>query len=79
MQLNQQVIFLSDGAENLRDLQYHLNPHSEHILDWFHITMKLTVLTNYAKGVKQMNAKIGQEALQLTEKIKWYLWHGNVS
>jgi hypothetical protein len=78
MQLNQQVIFLSDGAENLRDLQYHLNPHSEHILDWFHITMKLTVLTNYAKGVKEMKTEIGEEALQLTEKIKWYLWHGNV-
>lgn len=46
MQPNQQVTFLSDGAEDLAgwtDLQ---NETAEYVLDWFHITMRFTVLTN---------------------------------
>jgi hypothetical protein len=31
--MNQQVTFLSDGEEIIRDLQYYLNPNAEHILD----------------------------------------------
>ena len=33
MQANQQIHFLSDGADNVRDLQYMMYPESEHILD----------------------------------------------
>lgn len=33
MQANQQITFLSDGADNLRDLQYRMYPESEHVLD----------------------------------------------
>jgi hypothetical protein len=77
MQSNQQVIFLSDGAETLRNLQYYLNPHSEHILDWFHITMRLTVLSNCTKGIQEMKKSIGQEAVKAVESVKWHLWHGN--
>jgi len=62
----------------LRDLQLYLNPQSEHILDWFHITMRLTVLRNCAVGVKAMNEQVGEEALEHWESAKWYLWHGNV-
>ena len=39
MQPNQQVTFLSDGVDTVRDLQLYMNPNAEHILDWFHITM----------------------------------------
>lgn len=35
MQANQQITFLSDGADNVRDLQYLMYPESEHLLDWF--------------------------------------------
>ncbi len=28
MQMNQQVTFVSDGADNVRDLQFYLNPHA---------------------------------------------------
>ncbi|TYP00675.1 hypothetical protein LY16_02911 [Xenorhabdus doucetiae] len=38
MQANQQITFLSDGADNLRELQLNLYPESLHVLDWFHIT-----------------------------------------
>lgn len=51
MQVNQQIFFLSDGADNLRELQFSMYPESIHVLDWFHITMRLTVLMQYAKGI----------------------------
>ena len=34
MQENQQVVFLSDGGEDVRNLQFYLNPQAEHLLDW---------------------------------------------
>lgn len=81
MQMNQQVTFLSDGEESIRDLQYYLNPHAEHILDWFHITMRITVMKQVAKGItkKEPDAGISSESIQeKLKKLKWSLWHGNV-
>jgi hypothetical protein len=51
MQANQQITFLTDGGEDIRDLPLYLNPQAEHLLDWFHITMRLTVMTNMAKSL----------------------------
>jgi hypothetical protein len=48
--MNQQVEFLSDGGEDVRNVQLYLNPEAEHLLDWFHLTMRLTVLNQIAKG-----------------------------
>jgi hypothetical protein len=36
MQENQQVVFLSDGSDTVRQLQEYLHPCSEHLIDWFH-------------------------------------------
>jgi len=33
----QHVTFLSDGGDTVRELPAYLHPHSEHVLDWFHI------------------------------------------
>lgn len=57
MRWNQQVTFLSDGADNVRELQWYMNPNAEHLLDWFHITMRLTVMRQMAKGLglREMN------------------------
>ncbi len=52
MQMNQSVVFLTDGGEDIRDLPLYLNPHSEHYLDWFHITMRITVMTNMARSLQ---------------------------
>src|SRR5664279_2794118 len=52
MQANQQVTFLTDGGEDIRELPHHLNPQAEHLLDWFHLTMRITVLTQLAKGLR---------------------------
>jgi hypothetical protein len=46
------VVFLTDGDEDVRDLPLYMNPQAEHYLDWFHITMRLTVLLQMAKGLR---------------------------
>jgi hypothetical protein len=42
MAANQQVTFLTDGGEDIRDLPCNLNAQAEHLLDWFHITMRIS-------------------------------------
>ncbi len=79
MQTNQQVTFLTDGGDDVRELPLHLNPQAEHLLDWFHITMRLTVLNQMAKSVRSRdNPNLTTELGQELERLKWYLWHGNV-
>ena len=77
MQANQQVNFLSDGADTVRDLQLYMNPDAEHILDWFHITMRLTVMCQMSKGLGPPGFELRDLALKELERIKWFLWHGN--
>jgi hypothetical protein len=83
-QLNQQITFLSDGGDTVRELQLYLNPHAEHILDWFHVTMRLTVLQQTAKGLPEMTRDeetdypLRAPVLRDLERLKWYVWHGNV-
>jgi hypothetical protein len=78
MQPNQQITFLSDGADNLRELQCMMYPESEHILDWFHIAMRITVLNQFAKGLIKSDEKEGSEFQKKLMSTKWYLWHGNI-
>ncbi len=83
MQLNQQIVFLSDGGDTVRKLQLYLNPEAEHLLDWFHVTMRLTVLNQTAKGLPitfeddDKKHELREPILKAIESIKWYLWHGN--
>lgn len=79
MQENQKVIFLSDGAENIWQLQRFLNPRAKHILDWFHISMRFTNLINYAKGYQKYNPGSGTELLEELHSAKWHLWHGHTT
>jgi hypothetical protein len=78
MQFNQQVTFLSDGDDKVRELQLYLNPNAEHLLDWFHITMRLTVMRQMAKGLGTQGTELRESAIKELERIKWFLWHGNV-
>ena len=78
MQMNQQVTFFSDGGDTVRDLQLYLNPQAEHLLDWFHITMRITVMKQMAKGVTFPDGWLYKDMDQTLESLKWYLWHGNV-
>src|SRR6266850_6996548 len=84
LQMNQQLTFLSDGGDTVRDLQLYMSPEAEHLLDWFHVSMRLTVLQQTAKGLPDktrdeeedypLRDPVGQEL----ERLKWFLWHGNV-
>jgi len=77
LQANQDVTFLTDGGEEVRALTELITPESEHVLDWFHITMRLTVLSQYARGVAQHDDAEGKRLLAELERIKWLIWHGN--
>jgi hypothetical protein len=78
LQMNQEITFLSDGNDTLRALQLEMSPKATHILDWFHLTMKLTVLGQYGKGLVQCEAERGEQICDQIERLKWSLWHGQV-
>jgi hypothetical protein len=60
------------------------------LLDWFHITMRITVMTNMAKSLQpptpdpdleltaDVMTKLIAEVREDLERLKWFLWHGNV-
>jgi hypothetical protein len=80
MQANQQVTFFTDGGETVRRLPENLYPQAEHILDWFHLTMRITVLQQCARGLPDPPG--AQPATERTlerrlESVKHHLWHGN--
>jgi hypothetical protein len=83
LQMNQQIEFLSDGGDTVRDVQRYLSPEAEHLLDWFHITMRLTTMTQSAKGLPETMGDekpvpLRDEIVRQLERTKWFLWHGNV-
>ena len=78
MQENQQVVFMSDGGENVRRMQEYLHPCSEHLIDWFHITMRLTVLQQQTKALKEERPRTGADISKRLESVKHFLWHGNI-
>ena len=55
-----------------------MSPEAEHILDWFHITMKLTVLDQYGKCLVHDDQVLGEQIRDQIARLKWSLWHGNV-
>src|SRR6266850_1432940 len=84
LQMNQQIEFLSDGGDTVRDLQLYLSPEAEHLLDWFHVAMRLTVLQQTAKGLPdktrddEEDYPLRDPVVRELERLKWFLWHGNV-
>ncbi len=83
MQANQQVTFFSDGGETVRTLPAYLHPEADHILDWFHLTMKITVLQHCARGLPESKAATivadttGEERLgRCLASVKHHRWHG---
>ena len=55
-----------------------MSPKATHILDWFHLTMKLTVLEQYGKGLVHCEAALGEAIREQIARLKWSLWHGQV-
>jgi hypothetical protein len=71
------VVFMSDGGENVRRVQEYLHPFSEHLIDWFHITMRLTVLQQQTKALQEERPETGADVSKQLESVKHLLWHGN--
>ena len=78
MQANQQVVFLSDGGEDIRQLREYLHPNGEHVIDWFHITMRLTVLQQQTKALEEKQPQGAAAISKQLKSIKYLLWHGNL-
>ena len=77
-QLNQQITFLSDGEDAVRNLQHYMSPEAEHILDWWHVTQKLTILDQYGKGLAHCDPVLGASIRDKIDRLKWSLWNGNI-
>jgi hypothetical protein len=78
LQHNQELVFLSDGEESLRQLQYYLRPHSQHWLDWLHLTMQLTGLGQSFEGLVGADAQRATELQEALKHTKWNLWQGKL-
>jgi hypothetical protein len=79
LQRDQPVTFLSDGGDTVRELPRGLHPQAEYLLDWFHLTMRLTVMSRVAKGVREADQPdLSADLEEMLEHLKWNLWHGKV-
>jgi len=78
LQMNQDMTFLADGNDTLRALQLEMSPQATPMLDWFHLTMRLTVLDQYGKGLVHDEAVLGEAIREKIARLKWSLWHGQV-
>ena len=77
-QENQPVTFLTDGGDTVQNMALYMAPASEHLLDWFHITIRITVMRQYVKGLSHHNPEEGQATDRLLRQIKGYLWNGSL-
>ena len=72
----------------IRDIPCYLNAQAEHLLDWFHLTMRITVMANMAKSLPPPSpgpefpdtppTDLANEIAAQLERLKWFCWHGNV-
>jgi hypothetical protein len=71
------VTVLTDGDAGLRAIHQQVAPQADHILDWFHISMKFTNLQQLAKGINGFaDGGLRRHALAEIEHAKWRLWNG---
>jgi hypothetical protein len=71
------VTVLTDGDAGLRAIHRQLVPQAEHMLDWFHISMKFQNLKQSAKGINETtDVAVRDHALAQLERAKWRLWNG---
>jgi hypothetical protein len=79
VQDSQPPTFLSDGGETVRNLPLQPSPQSQHLLDWVHLTMRMTVLGQYIKGLIRVDRVRGEGVRKRLESVKGLLWHGQVT
>lgn len=77
------VTILSDGADGPRSLgEAGSVGRTHHVLDWFHLSMRIQHVAQTVKGWPDATAADRQEATRLADiveqHIRWRLWHGQV-
>lgn len=75
------VNVISDGEPALPNLvRYAVGGPVCHILDWWHISMRVKHVENAVRGLLQSKSFSGIPVLfeRPTERLRWYLWHGKV-
>jgi hypothetical protein len=75
--VTQAVTMLTDGGDSVAGLVGELSPGAVHIVDWFHIAMRLTGLDQYLKGLAHHNPVEALALRHRLERIQWWLWHGD--
>ena len=75
--MNREVTFMSDGGKGVRDLQWAMRPHAEHVLDYFHIAMRVTVMQQIARGLPPPHDETKARIVARLERVRRFLWHGN--
>jgi hypothetical protein len=75
--VTQTVTMLTDGGDSVAGLVGELSPGAVHIVDWFHIAMRLTGLDQYVKGLAHHNPVEALALQHRLERIQWRLWHGD--
>jgi hypothetical protein len=79
LQSDQAITFLSDGGDTVRELPRGFTPQAEYLLDWFHVTMRLTTMGRLTKGVRAADQpELSADLEEMLEHLKWNLWHGKV-
>ena len=77
------ITILSDGADGPRSLgeEASIGP-THHVLDWFHLSMRIQHVAQTVKGWPDATAKDRREGDRLADivdqHIRWRLWHGQV-
>lgn len=72
-----EITVISDGAECLKRLKTALPQPATHILDWFHIAMKLRPIEQIAASVLRRPSPDAPDNLAETvESVRWLLWNG---
>ena len=80
LQMNQEITFLTDGEDSIRSMVEFISPSAEHVLDRFHVTMRVTVLRQFARGLvnHHNDREEADEIDRALRRIKGCLWHGNI-
>jgi hypothetical protein len=75
------VAVISDGAEILKRLPRAMPKPTTHIIDWFHIAMKIQPMRQIADHVARSRPDGPETSPSIARRIravKWRLWHGRV-
>lgn len=76
-----EITVISDGAEIMKRLPKALPKPTAHIIDWFHIAMKIQPMQRIADHIVRCRNEWTNATVVLDEEIravKWKLWHGQV-